>query len=634
MITEDSINFLKNTPPFQFLGDSALQSIAGNLSLEFFPKNTQIQTQDGTPSNSLRVIKKGGVKISLSNEDELVIDYKSEGDSFGYVSLISGDKSRTNIVAVEDTLCYQIPKEIILQIITTEPLFGEYFMKSFFKNYIDKTYKEMRNKNLLFKEGEKLLYTAPVKEIVSGDAVTAPLDLSIKEAAGLMSHYRISSLVLIDAQGVPVGIITDKDLRSKVVAQAMDYSGPVKEIMSSGLVTVEAQSTCFDALSTMIRHNIHHLLVTEDNALAGILTNHDFMLLQGISPLSILKNIDRQKSAEDLIPIRNSIHQTISMLLKEGVRASHILKIITELHDRLIVKIIDLTISETGSSHCPFAFFVYGSEGRSEETFKTVFRCAIVYDDEKAQCEKRDIEEYCSILFTHLQNTFKKCGLPLFDTMPLGEGMPIYGDISDWESKILTSLYSGENECVITAKKMLDARAIYGNAEIVEALKDRIYKNIREKEVTGTLLLEDPFKQKSAVGFFKKFLIDESGERLEKLDIKERGTAHIVRTLRAIAISHNIHETATMERLNILSKKGILPGDMQSNIRSAFEFLLQLLLHAQLMKKEAQMEIDNIIEPEELSMLEKKTLKEIFQLLPVLKEKAEFYIRRRETAAQ
>ena len=89
-----------------------------------------------------------------------------------------------------------------------------------------------------------------------------------------------------------------------------------------------------------------------------------------------------------------------------------------------------------------------------------------------------------------------------------------------------------------------------------------------------------------------------------------------------------------MERLNILSKKGILPGDMQNNIRSAFEFLLQLLLHSQLMKKEAQMEIDNIIEPEKLSMLEKKTLKEIFQLLPVLKEKAEFYIRRRETAAQ
>jgi CBS domain-containing protein len=159
MITEDSINFLKGIPPFQFLDDSAIRSIAGNLSMEFFPKNTLVLTQDGPPSDALRVIKKGGVKVYLSNDDEIVIDFKSEGDSFGYLSLISGDKSRANIMAVEDTLCYLIPKNIILDIINQNPNFGEYFMKSFFKNYLDKTYKEMRSKNLLFKEGEKLLYT-------------------------------------------------------------------------------------------------------------------------------------------------------------------------------------------------------------------------------------------------------------------------------------------------------------------------------------------------------------------------------------------------------------------------------------------------------------------------------------------
>ena len=63
MITEDSINFLKNTPPYQFLKEPAIRAIAGNLALEFFPKNTLILTQDGTPSDSLRIIKKGGVKI-------------------------------------------------------------------------------------------------------------------------------------------------------------------------------------------------------------------------------------------------------------------------------------------------------------------------------------------------------------------------------------------------------------------------------------------------------------------------------------------------------------------------------------------------------------------------------------------
>ena len=132
MITEDSINFFRNIPPFQFLEESILREIAANLSLEFSPKNSLILTQDGPHSDCLRVIKKGGVKIYLSNDDNIVLDYKSEGDSFGYLSLISGDKNRTNIQAIEDTLCYQIPREIVLKITQKDPLFGEYFMKSFF----------------------------------------------------------------------------------------------------------------------------------------------------------------------------------------------------------------------------------------------------------------------------------------------------------------------------------------------------------------------------------------------------------------------------------------------------------------------------------------------------------------------
>ena len=508
MITEDSIKFFKNIPPFQFLDDSTLRDVAANLSLEFSPKNSLILTQDGPPSDCLRVIKKGGVKVYLSNDDNIVLDYKSEGDSFGYLSLISGDKTRTNIQAIEDTLCYQIPRETVLNITRKEPLFGEYFMKSFFRNYMDKTYREMRNKNLLFKEGEKLLYTTPVKKIASGDLISAPLTISIKEAAAVMSQNKISSLVITGEQDLPAGIITDTDLRDKVVAAGIDSSTTVREIMSTKLVTIDSESTCFDALSTMIRLDIHHLLVTEGNRLSGVVTNHDFMLLQGISPLSILKNIDRQKSAEDLAPIRDRIDHTISILLQEGVKASYILRIITELHDRLIMKIIELCINEMGSAHCPFAFFVYGSEGRREETFKTVLHCAVAYDDEKTFCDKKDIDEFCKGLTNKLQEMLGKCGLPEFDAEPLGAGVPVYGDISEWEMKIIKAFRSENSAHIETVNKMLDARAIYGDTSIVETLKDRVYHNIRDNQKYRELIMGEKAKQKSPVGFFKKFVVD------------------------------------------------------------------------------------------------------------------------------
>jgi len=623
MITEDSINFFKNIPPYKFLSESTIREIAENITLEFSPKNSLILTQDGPPSDCLRVIKKGGVKVYLSNDDNIVIDYKSEGDSFGYLSLISGDKTRTNIQAIEDTLCYQISRETVLKIINTDPLFGEYFMKSFFKNYMDKTYKEMRNKNLLFKEGEKLLYTTPVKKIASGDVVSAPLTISIKEAAAIMSQNKISSLVLTGEQDLPAGIITDTDMRDKVVAGGVDSSSPAKEIMSSKLVTADSSSTCFDALSTMIRLNIHHLLLTEGSKLAGVVTNHDFMLLQGISPLSILKNIDRHKSAEDLAPVRDRIDQTISILLQEGVRASHILRIITELHDRLIMRIIELSISEMGSPHCPFAFFVYGSEGRREETFKTVLHCAFAYDNEKTYCDKKDIEEFCKGLIHKLQEMFRECGLPEFETEPLGADVPIYGDISEWEMKIIKAFRSGNIAHIETVNKILDARAIYGDTSIVEALKNRVYRQIRDKEKYRAYVLGERSKQKSPIGFFKKFVVYDHGEQMEKLNAKEKGSSHIVSSVRAMAIAHNIKETSTIERLKILEKRGFINQDLMINSVSALEFLLHLLMQSQLKKKELNQKIDNFIDPAKLSLLEKRTLKEAFLVIEPLQNAAE-----------
>ena len=103
----------------------------------------------------------------------------------------------------------------------------------------------------------------------------------------------------------------------------------------------------------------------------------------------------------------------------------------------------------------------------------------------------------------------------------------------------------------------------------------------------------------------KKFFVDEKGEQLESLDIKQKGTSHIVESIRAMAIRSNIHETSTIERLNILSQRGLISRDMKNNIHSAFEFMLHLLLQSQRMKKESSKEIDNFIDPENLSLLEK-----------------------------
>jgi CBS domain-containing protein len=620
MVKNEILDFLKKTPPFDLLSSEILELVIDRISLEFYPRGFMILSQNGQPCTSLRIIKKGGVKVYMANKegDEVVNDYRSEGDTFGYLSLISGDKSRANVLAIEDTICYQIPKDTILRIVNNVPLVGQYFMQSFFMNFIDKAYEEMIKRSLVFGEEDKLLYTTPVKDLIAKDAVTSTLEISIKTAAGIMSEHKISSLILVDELEIPVGIITDRDLRDKVVARGLDISKSVREIMSPPFIRVDSHETCFEALVKMIQFKIHHLIVVENGKLTGVLTNHDFIMLQGTSPLSLAKYIENQKSVEGLLSIHDKINHTISILFKDGVKAGYIMRIITELNDRLIQKIIELCIKETGPSPGPFTFIVYGSEGRKEQTFKTVFDCAIIYGDQKDSDHKKELNYFIKKLFTQLQEVFKRLGFNSFNLS--GENFPVYGELSEWEKTFIHSLTSGDEKQVLTAKKFLDLRPIYGEPLIANTLKNRLFKLIQDHPDHMSVLVNYAIKQESPLGFFKQFVVERSGEHRDELDIKEKGIMPVVDSLRVIAIAQNVLETSTIERLNAISTKSDVLFGLNDDIASAFEFLLHLRIEDQLREKELHMDIDDFIEPSKLSLLEKNTLKEVFKIIPRLQD--------------
>ncbi|MEE9523550.1 MAG: putative nucleotidyltransferase substrate binding domain-containing protein [Thermodesulfovibrionales bacterium] len=622
MVKKEIKDYLVKVPPFDLLSDELLDIAVENISIEFYPRGLKILSQDGPPGNSFSIIKKGGVKVYVvsSEEEEVTIDYRSEGDSFGFVSLISGDKSRANIMALEDTICYLIPKDALLKLMDSEPMLREYFMKSFFVNFIDKTYSEMRSRAFMFGNGDKLLYTTPVKELVTKDAVTANVGISVKEAASFMSKSRISSLILIDNDGIPVGIVTDRDLRDKVVARGLDTSIPVDDIMSPPLIRVDINEICFEALFKMIKYNIHHLLVIERGKLKGVITNHDFMLLQGTSPLSILKSIENQKSLDSLVPVSERINRIVSILFNEGVKARQIVRIISELNDRLLRKIIELSMKELGPSPVPLTFIVYGSEGRREQTFKTVFDWAIVYEDTKTSIHEKEAGEYCEKFIGHLKDIFKKSGFPTFDPHPFGKNQPIHGSLSWWQEVVLNTLLSSDAGQMSVANKFLDLRFIYGNETLVTSLREQLFSKIRGSNQHLSKLVAHAANHSSPLGFFRQFVVERSGEHKDELNIKEKGITPIVDLLRVLSIAVKITETSTLDRLKALASKDDEISSIHDDIASAFDFIQHIRIRDQLKKKEINQDIDDFIDPASLTLLEKKTLKEVFQIVPKLQD--------------
>ena len=350
MLKDEIIEFFENIVPFNQLSREILEDMVDDITMEYYPKGEHLLTQGGPPSEFLGVIKKGGVKVFMisGEEDETVIDYRGEGEHFGLLSLVSGDRSRTNVDAIEDTICYRVSRDKILTILRENPSANEYFFKSFFVNLIDKTYEETRKRYSGVAKSEQLLFATPVKDIIGSVPKTVPGDITIQQAAAEMAAHKIGSLVVVDAQGKPVGMVTDRDFREKVVASAKDVSSPLESIMSSSLVTIEADDNCFEALIRMIRYNIHHIVVLEKGDLVGLVTNHDFMLLQGSSPTILVKEIGQIQSPDELQDTAPKFYKAVSSLLRYGAQAPNITGLITELTEKITNSMVDIFEKEHG----------------------------------------------------------------------------------------------------------------------------------------------------------------------------------------------------------------------------------------------------------------------------------------------
>ncbi|HOA82762.1 MAG TPA: DUF294 nucleotidyltransferase-like domain-containing protein [Thermodesulfovibrio thiophilus] len=619
-IIEDIIEFFKSIPPFEFLDNEVINSIAVKTAMEFYPKNTHILLQDSLPSEFLYIIKKGGVKVYRRvNNEEVIIDYRSEGDSFGFVSLISGDKSRANVIAIDDTICYLISKETVLTLMNIYPEIRDFYLKSFMNIYLDKRYMEESVKKTLTGSVDKILFTTTVEEIGSKNVISIPEHTSIKEAATIMCENGISSLIVLNSEGIPAGIITDKDLRRKVVAAAMDVNEPVKNIMSFPIIKIDAKDYCFEAIVRMLKYNIHHLLVIKNGQIDGVITNHDIMMLQGFSPVTIVRDIEIQQSIDGLINASKQMTNIVGNLLHQGAKASNITRIITEINDRIVRKIIQFAEREFGLPPVPYCWIALGSEGRKEQTFKTDQDNALIYADPASEQEE-SIKKYFLEFTNYIKDNLLKCGFPPCPGDIMAGNPRWCQPLKMWKKYFSQWVYAPKGESITFSAIFFDFRGIYGDLSLEESLREYLLTIIKDQKIFLGYLANLAVKNRPPLGFFKTFVVEKSGEHKDKLNLKIKGIAPIIDIVRLFSLEKGVRETSTLERIETLKHKHALAKEYGEELIYAFEFLMFLRMKHQYEQVIQGMMPDNFINPETLSNLEKKLLKDTFHLISKLQD--------------
>jgi len=615
------LDFLGKTLPFNELEPGDLEKLSKDAALDFFPAKSIILTQDKSEVTHLYLIQKGGVKLYLRDETGEVTlkDFRGEGSVFGALGILRGARASMTVEALEDTFCFLLNKNTFLELIHKDPRLAQYYLKAFSENYIHKSFSELRRQRLTPKgEGALLLFSVPVADMIKRDVESTPGTYSVQKAAEYMAHHKVGSLLVEDAKGVVQGIVTDKDLRAKVVAMGLEYRTPVREIMSSPVRTIPAEAVCFDALLAMMTHHIHHLAVEDGGRIVGVVTSHDIMVLQGQSPLYLFREIMDQSTFEGVYEVSKQIPLVVRPLIEEGGKANNITRVITVLNDLILDRLLTLLQEKMGPPPVPFCWLLMGSEGRREQTFRTDQDNALIFADPRDEREAKLAEDYFREFAGQAIEHLVQCGFPRCQGDIMASNPKWRQSFSAWKGLFDRWVSVPEPMEVLHSTIFFDFRAGYGDKSLAENLRNHLSKTLHGREVFFRHLAQDCFASRPPLSFFRNFIVERDGEHKNRLDLKARGLVPFWDFARLMALRHGSHETNTLQRLKDVAGDGHIPDELYGKAREAYEFLMQMRLVHQLKLMEAGEVPNNFLAPAELTDLEKQTLKGAFSVISSL----------------
>jgi len=611
VVTDSVVSFLKNVPPFQFLPAPELRRLATHMTLEFFPKDTVILHAGHPASESLYVVHKGGVKLALRSQvgKQLVLDMRSEGEIFGLLSLMSKDLARLDVTAIEDTLCYRIPAEQMQKLIASNADVSNYLLRTSVTRYMDRSLQELRTQTGLMGDTERLLYSLSVGEVPSRPAIVCERDTSIRAAAQMLANSKATCVFVMNGEGHAVGIVTDRDFAGKVVAPGLSLEHKVDEIMSSPVVSVESTDHLFQALLAMVSRDIHHVLVTDQGRPAGVLTAHDLMVLQGKSPLNVVRFIEAQTNIRDLAAAQTRIAGLLPLLLREGAKATHLTRVVAEINDRLMAKILQFAEAKLGPPPVPYCWVVLGSEGRREQTFKTDQDNALIYAD---GTDDASVDEYFSQLAAFAQDALSTCGYPPCPGNYMASNPRWRQPLRVWTNYFQNWIREAELHGTEDALIFFDMRPVAGELSLYKQLSDEVRPQLQDARLFKSILAYSSTTHKPPIGFFRSLVLERSGEHKNQLDLKTFGTGPVVNAARVFALDAGIAQTNTADRLSALAA---IEKDVSvfQDLAEAFEFLTLLRLEHQLQQVRNGDVLSNYIDPESLTHLQRSLLKETFR---------------------
>ncbi len=600
-------NFICQYPPFDQLPEEALIEVANSVEISYYRADSMI-IEFGDKIHDLYMIRSGVVEIYRRTGE--LYNRLDQGGLFGQMGLLTNKKVRFPAKSLKDTLLYCIPEKIF-----------EEFCERFdtFADFVE-VEGSIRLRQAVEDNSDDAnsLTTSKVKTLLSGEPVMLPTTTTIRNVAKIMSEENVSAALINDPNLADeggdsfVGIITERDLCAKVIAQGLDVDTEVVEVMSTELISLDHNAYIIEAMLLVLRYNVHHLPILKNKQPIGVIEVTDIIRYESQNSLLIVSSIFQQNSIEDLIVLSNQLKDCFVRMVNEDANSHMVGRAMSEIGRSFKQRFLELAEEKLGPPPVPYCFLALGSMARDEQLIVTDQDNAIILDNEYQESLHGD---YFKELAAYVCDGLAACGYT-YCTGDIMATNPEYRKTqSQWEECFSSWIENPNPKTLLNCSIFFDLYGVYGRPKWAEQLNAFILRKAKKNNRFLACLARNAINRTPPLGFFKDFVMEKDGRHNNSINLKRRGTAPLADLIRVHALAIGSQSQNSFDRLEDIIEAGILPPSKGKDLQHAMEFISLVRIRHQALDIKAEQEPDNNIEPENMSDFERRNLKDAFLVL-------------------
>lgn len=623
LISERIADFLKNYPPFNIMDGKLLENLSQEVSIIYKEKGSLVFSVDEDAHPFFYVVHKGAIELTNPNSSSIT-DYCDEGDIFGLRPLIAKENYKLEARAYEESILYAVPISIFKPIAESNQRVSNFLAESFASNTRNPYNQIKKNEragistslnaqgNLIIDDFQPIRYSR--KLITCGPKTT------IKKAAERMTKNNIGSILVCENE-LPIGMVTDKDFRNKVVTGNVPITDFIKTIMSTPVITYPINMTIAQAQMAMMKSDISHLILTKDGTVntepVGIISKNDIMVSLGDNPAVIVKAIKRAKKIRQIKELRKSIMLLLRGYLGQNLPMALTSKIISELNDTCIKQVIHISLEKMKTPPpVNFAWLALGSQGRGEQLLHTDQDNALVFED-VPEDELPQTTSYFLKLSQHVTKGLNKIGYEYCPAEMMASNPKWCLSLGEWKNKISYWIINpGPNE-VLMSSIFFDYSLAYGERDLLTQMSDYIFESVNKYPIFLVHIANGALQSPSPSGFFRSFLVEQDGQHKDFFDLKNRALRPLIDAARVLILSHSVKGISnTWERYEKLAE--LEPNNKELYL--ACSYATKALLKFRTKQGLLHHDSGRYIELESLTKEEKMKLKRTFKAIKEIQD--------------